>query len=68
MVWSKPEDLSEVGERAIHVILVVQAQSAHIDCVNVNTVELEDVVSSLLGLGISEQSSWVKKFNEKCDI
>ena len=55
VVGGEPEHLGEVAEGAVHVILVVKAQTPHVDGIGVHVVDLEDRVGRLRGLGISAQ-------------
>ena len=52
MVGGEPEDLGEVRKGAVHVVLVVKTQPAHVDGVRVHVVELQHVVGRLLGLRV----------------
>ena len=55
MVRCEPQNLLEVGEGLVHVVLVVEAEAANVDGVDVGAVLPEKVVGNLLGLAVAAE-------------
>ena len=57
MVRCEPQNLLEVGEGLVHVVLIVEAEAANVDGVDVGAVLPEEIVGDLLGLGVPAEVS-----------
>ena len=55
MVRCEPQNLLEVGEGLVHVVLVVEAEAANVDGVDVGAVLPQKVVGNLLGLAVAAE-------------
>ena len=55
MVRCEPQNLLEVGEGLVDVVLVVEAEAANVDGVDVGAVLPEKVVGNLLGLAVAAE-------------
>ena len=53
MVRCEPQNLLEVGEGLVDVVLVVEAEAANVDGVDVGAVLPQKVVGNLLGLAVA---------------